>query len=118
MIDSKLLKFGRKPERTAIRSFHMGRDAATVRYDEKDLSKNDRIKMIDQEESLIGYANVLYVKNVPAWNALDIIRKANALYSCDYSYELLEELNKHYGIHIGPTSQVKVVIYRTIQVSQ
>lgn len=112
------LKFGVDPERTAIRSYHMDSCGATVRYDdEKDIAQGDRLKMTRPDGSLIGYANVLSISRVRVWEAMDIIRQSGAVYSCDYSRELLDTLREHYTKPIGPNNKVKVIVYSVFQIA-
>lgn len=119
MVESTKLKFGYEPTRTAKISYYEDRLAATVRYeDEKGIDEGTRLKMIHADSNdFIGYANVIKIKTVSVWEVIGIIDREDAIYGMNYTHELINKLSKYYFIGVGPMTEVKVIFYRTIQLT-
>lgn len=106
------LKCQRSAIQTATVASEGGGIGATVRYeDEKGISIGDTLYLDNADTGdRIVVAEVVHVRVVEAYRALDVIRATGAVYHTSYVTHLMEDLNRYYD-DVEPTDEVKVIIY-------
>lgn len=112
---TKPLKYGTIPRITAKVGYAKKQPAATVRYDdEKDISEGDWIELQKQDGERWGIGYVCSTVTCPLHDAVDEIADYGAVYSCWKTSALHQKLKKHYGPHIRPVDEVKVIFYSVL----
>lgn len=112
----KRLKFGSQPRATASIAYKHNNLAATVRYnDERDIQKGNKLKLCKQNGEVFGQACVVDTIECPAYAAYPEIRKLGVEYPSAGTDYMMSTLNHHYDDTIWPDTEVKIIIYRVVQ---